>query len=127
MRDVPPLTENEWRIMQELWKESPLTMRQIRERVKDDKGWTVHAVTSFLKRMETKGSVRVENADPNKLYSPVLSKKQATDAATRSLEERAYEGSAFLMASHIVSQGRLAKSEIAELLNMLSQQEEKNE
>ena len=54
------LSENEWYIMQVLWEKSPSTLRELCDALKESKGWTKHAITSFLKRMLEKEAIRLE-------------------------------------------------------------------
>ena len=68
------LSENEWYIMQVLWEKSPSTLREICDALKESKGWTKHAVTSFLKRMLEKGAISVDENGKLKNYSAVWSR-----------------------------------------------------
>ena len=69
------LSENEWYIMQVLWEKSPSTLREICDALKESKGWTKHAVTSFLKRMLEKGAIKVDESGKVKEYFAVWSRE----------------------------------------------------
>lgn len=113
------LSENEWYIMQVLWEHSPATLRDICEALKETKGWTKHAVSSFLKRMLEKGAISVDESGKVKEYSPIWSKEDTILEETHSILERVYRGDLLLMVSNAVKEQKLTDKEIEELKNML--------
>lgn len=113
------LSDNEWRIMQVLWDGAPRTLRQICDAVKDDSGWTKHAVISFLKRLQAKGAVVVREQEPARQYFPVIGEKDALRRETQSLLERVYRGNVALMVSNAVTQKDITDRDIEELMDIL--------
>lgn len=115
------LSENEWYIMQVLWEQSPATLRDICEALKETKGWTKHAVSSFLKRMLEKGAISVDGSGKVREYSPVWSREDTIMEETHSILERVYRGDLFLMVSNAVKEQKLSDQEIEELKSLLDQ------
>lgn len=115
------LSENEWYIMQVLWEQSPATLRDICEALKETKGWTKHAVSSFLKRMLEKGAISVDESGKVRKYSPVWSQEDTILEETQSILERVYRGDLFLMVSNAVKEQKLSDQEIEELKGLLDQ------
>lgn len=113
------LSENEWYIMQVLWEKSPSTLREICDALKESKGWTKHAVTSFLKRMLEKGAIKVDEGGKVKEYFAVWSREETILEETHSILDRVYRGDLLLMVSNAVKEQKLSKEEIEELKNML--------
>lgn len=113
------LSENEWYIMQVLWEKSPSTLREICDALKETKGWTKHAVTSFLKRMLEKGAIKVDESGKVKEYFAVWSREDTILEETHSILDRVYRGDLLLMVSNAVKEQKLSKEEIEELKNML--------
>lgn len=117
------LSENEWYIMQVLWEKSSASLREICEALKDTKGWTKHAVSSFLKRMLEKGAIEVDESSFVRIYSPIWSQEETIFEETHSILERVYRGDLLLMMSNAVKEQKLSKKEIEELKQMLDQME----
>lgn len=117
------LSENEWYIMQVLWERSSASLREICEALKDTKGWTKHAVSSFLKRMLEKGAIDVDESGTVRVYSPVWSREETILEETHSILERVYRGDLLLMMSNAVKEQKLSKAEIGELRKMLDRME----
>ena len=113
------LSENEWYIMQVLWEKSPSTLREICDALKESKGWTKHAVTSFLKRMLEKGAIKVDESGKVKEYFAVWSREDTILEETHSILDRVYRGDLLLMVSNAVKEQKLSNEEIEELKNML--------
>jgi len=115
----PTLTDSEWKIMKLLWRQSPLTMRNIEDSLKAETGWSKHTIISFLKRMLAKGAISAEDAKPAKLYYPLWKEQQVVDRETRSMLGKLYDGRLSLMVSNLISQQELSEEEINELMEIL--------
>ena len=117
------LSENEWYIMQVLWEKSSASLREICDALKESKGWTKHAISSFLKRMQEKGAISVDESGKVKNYVAVWDKEETILEETQSIMERVYKGDLLLMVSNAVKEQKLTKEEIEELKNMLDRME----
>ena len=123
MKDNSGLSENEWYIMQVLWEKSSASLREICDALKESKGWTKHAISSFLKRMQEKGAISVDESGKVKNYVAVWNKEETILEETQSIMERVYKGNLLLMVSNAVKEQKLTKEEIEELKNMLDRME----
>ena len=117
------LSENEWYIMQVLWESASASLREICDALKESKGWTKHAISSFLKRMQEKGAISVDESGIVKNYVAVWNKEETILEETQSIMERVYKGDLLLMVSNAVKEQKLTKEEIEELKNMLDRME----
>ena len=118
------LSENEWYIMQVLWEKSSASLRELCEALSESKGWTKHAISSFLKRMIEKGAISVDESGKVKNYIPLWNKDETILEETQSIMERVYKGNLFLMVSNAVKEQKLTKEEIDELRSMLDRMEQ---
>ena len=57
MEEVRVITESEWKILQQLWANEPMTITRLTKAFEQDTGWTKHTIISFLNRMEEKDLV----------------------------------------------------------------------
>ena len=118
------ITEAESKIMQLLWESAPQTIMQMTRALKDSTGWDKHTVINLLKRMANRGSVRMEDVRPAKLYYPLVTREEAESHQTETFLGRVYDGDPVLMVSAMVHNGRLSKGEIDELMQMLAKARE---
>ena len=112
-------TQAEWRILDMLWQNGPSTLMELQRALEKDTGWSKHAVLSFLKRMEIKGSVRAEKKGRASVYTALLDREQAGAQETLSVAQQAFRGSVLSMMSNLVEREELSDSEIDELLALL--------
>lgn len=118
------LSENEWYIMQVLWEKSSASLRELCDALSESKGWTKHAISSFLKRMIEKGAISVDESGKVKNYIAVWNKDETILEETQSIMERVYRGDLLLLVSNAVKEQKLTKEEIEELKSMLDSMEE---
>ena len=118
------LSENEWYIMQVLWEKSSASLRELCDALSESKGWTKHAISSFLKRMLEKGAISVDESGRVKNYIAVWNMDETILEETQSIMERVYKGNLLLMVSNAVKEQKMTKEEIEELKSMLDSMEE---
>lgn len=117
------LGKSEWYIMEKLWEAAPRTYVQLCHELKDNPGWSRSTVQTMLERMTEKGILRYEVVGRAKHYYPNIARDDVVIAETRSLLDRAFEGSASLMMSTLVRKKQLTKEEINELYAILQEAE----
>ncbi len=124
MKQTVSLSDSEWIIMQEIWRNGSATFREICDGVADQ-NWSKPAVAAFLKRMENKGAIACEDAKPVKIYLPLLKKETAVREETKSILGRVYGGDVTLLAQSLVRSQALDEDEMDELIALLKKGREK--
>lgn len=112
MEELTRLTEAEWNIMLLLWENPPQTLMQLTRALENETGWTKHTVLALLKRMQEKGTVRVEDNGRTKLFYPAVPKEQVAREQTDTLMKRLFGGKALLMVSNVVERGEMTAQEL---------------
>ena len=106
------VTEAEWRIMECLWDHAPQAMSEITRTLDPSTHWTRHTVITLLKRLTEKGAVSVESNGYVNLYTPLISKEEATAFETRKLVNRAFGGQPAMLVSNLVDSYSVKKAEV---------------
>jgi BlaI family transcriptional regulator, penicillinase repressor len=119
------LTDAEWKIMEVLWVHSPRTMPEITKILEPSMDWTRHTVITLLKRMQDKGTVAVDETGPVKMYSPRITREQASSDQTKKFLSRIFSGKASLLISNLVDSGQIEVEEIQTLLEMMKNEGKK--
>ena len=88
-------------------------------------GWTRHTVIALLKRMEDKGTVKVDESGPQKTYTPAVGKHEASTEQTRKFIDNIFKGKASLLVNNLVSSGELTVEDIQEILNEVKKNADK--
>jgi BlaI family penicillinase repressor len=113
------ITEAEQKILRLLWEEGSLSTMQITEKLKDETGWSKHAVISFLKRMEAKNLVSHEVIGRSKYYTPLPKKETVAKEERNSFLQKFYHGKLGLMVSAMAEEKSLTKEDIVDLQKLL--------
>lgn len=116
-------TEAEWKIMDLLWDRAPRSMSEITKELEPQTGWSRHTVITLLKRMQEKGTVKVDEGGEVKMYSPLISRKEMSAQQTHKLLDRVFSGKASLLINHLVDSGEITLKEMDELMDMLHKNE----
>ena len=66
------LSDSEWKLMNRLWNQAPMTIMELTTALREETGWTKNTVITMLSRLEAKGAVRHEDGVRAKQYFPVL-------------------------------------------------------
>ncbi|MBQ7637966.1 MAG: BlaI/MecI/CopY family transcriptional regulator, partial [Clostridia bacterium] len=71
MRDKA-LSDGEWKLMNLLWDQSPLTIGEMVKKLENDTGWNKATVNIMLSHLAENGAVNVDPSGRSKLFYPVL-------------------------------------------------------
>lgn len=119
------LTQQEWLVMEVLWKEPATLMELVRILEQDPPGWAKSTTATMVRRMEAKGLIDHETRGRTKLFRAAIDKQAAALAETRSLLDRAFSGSLGLLVNTMVREQKISQEELQELYDILKQAEGK--
>ena len=119
------LTQQEWLVMEVLWKEPATLMELVRILEQDPPGWAKSTTATMIRRMEAKGLIAHDTQGRAKVFSAAIDKQAAALAETRSLLDRAFSGSLGLLVNTMVREQKISQEELQELYDILKQAEGK--
>ncbi len=115
------ISDAEWIFLELLWNKGELTITQMEKILKDEKGWSKHAIISFLKKMESKELVQYRVDGKAKVYYTCLERDKVKRDESVGFLKKVFNGKMGLMVSSLVQDDCLDDSEIDELINILEQ------
>jgi predicted transcriptional regulator len=118
-------TELELEILKILWSESPLTGREVRDRLaarSRDVAYT--SVMTIMGIMEEKGYVRRKKQAGSFVYSARVTEKTTTRRMLQDLVQRAYDGSVMAAMVNLLEAGDMGADELRQLRQLLNQKSE---
>ncbi|HET6360845.1 MAG TPA: BlaI/MecI/CopY family transcriptional regulator [Gemmatimonadota bacterium] len=113
------LAEREMEVMRVLWDRGSATVSEARELLGDPLAYTT--VLTVFRTLEEKGFVRHEEEGRAYRYYPLIERDQARSSAVRRLLERAFDGSAELLMTHLVAERDLSPAEIRRIKRLLDE------
>jgi BlaI family transcriptional regulator, penicillinase repressor len=124
MHEGSGITEAEWRVMEVLWAEAPLTSREVIGRLADAADWSPKTVKTLLGRLVRKGALGYDEMGNRYLYVPRVARGEAVRAEGRSFVERIFGGDAAAALLHFARHAELSRPEVEELERLLDGRED---
>lgn len=122
---IPSITE--LTLLKALWKQQPLSAREIHERVEEELAWSYSSTRKTLERMLEKGMISQHSAHGMNVYAPVLEKVETLAAFAHDFSHRVMEMNAPLPVNMFTGSKLVNQHELKELEQLLSEWPEDKE
>ena len=119
------LSENEWKIMNALWKSSPATAREIIEQIPGKVEWAYTTVKTMLSRLVAKEAVSEHKRGNVSFYEPLIAQENTRRNALTELFDKVLDGAVEPLMHFLVEEKKLSKKERRELIRMLEKEDRK--
>lgn len=115
-------TELELDILKVLWGESPLSVREVRERLDRQAGRELahSSVITMLNIMHRKGFLRRKKKGKAFLFAPKVARDRVAGGMMRDLLSRAFDGSPAALVLNLLETSDLDSEELAELRRLIA-------
>ena len=121
------VTDAELAVLQVLWDRGPATIRQLAERVYEQRdGASVYAtVQKLLDRLEAKGCVQRDRGAPVHVFEAAIAREDLIGRRLRAVADSLCGGSVTPLLTHLVQGGGLTAKERADLRALINQLDQK--
>lgn len=123
-KEIPKITDAEWKVMEVLWGNPPLPAKKIVEAMKDSDGWNKNTTYTVLNRLIEKDIIRRE--EPSFVCSAVVAREEVSIAETRTFLDRVYSGSVKMLIKGFLAKEKLSKEDIKELKKLVDSSKNKD-
>lgn len=113
------ISDAELALMQVLWCESPLSAREITERLAAEKDWHRKTVNTLLSRLEKKGAVSAEKVGSANCFLPLVDEERYKRSATSRFVDRLFGGDIAPLVAHFAEQRPLDSRQLEALQDLL--------
>lgn len=124
-KQLPRISDSEWKVMEVLWEENPKTSYEITESL-NSMDWSPKTIKTLIFRLEKKGVISHEKGRRGHHYFPLYEKKIFVKKESRSLLNKLFDGATGPMLAHFLKNEKLTKKEILELKSLINSIEEEN-
>jgi BlaI family penicillinase repressor len=128
MPKPPRPTRSELAILQVLWEQGPVTVRQVHEALQAARGDKASGYTTTLKLMQImaeKGLVSRDESARTHVYAARSPQQQTQRQLVGDLITKAFGGSAAKLVMHALSTHPASKEELAEIRRLIEQEKGK--
>ncbi len=122
MKDIPQISDSEWKIMNVLWAKSPVSANEVMKRVAMD--WKPTTVKTLLSRLVKKEAAGFQKKDRTYLYYPLINEEEYVKAESKTFLKKVYGGGLKAMLANFLEMEKLTDEEIEELRKILDRKSE---
>ncbi len=115
------ISDAELEVMTIVWKDSPITAKQIIEQLPKSLGWSDKTVKTLLNRLVKKNALSYTSVGREYLYSPIIQKQNVQAEVSNQILNRLFNGKLSSMVSYFAQNEKLTKSEIEELESIIKE------
>lgn len=108
-------------LLKAMWKEAPLSARELHQRVADELGWSYSSTRKTLERMLDKNMVAQETLAGIQVYRPLLKKVETLAAFARDFSQRVMEMEAPFAAAMFTGSKLVDEQDLERLDRLLHQ------
>jgi len=115
-------TELELEILKVLWRQGPLTGRQVRDALVPFRDLAYTSVMTVMKIMTQKGYLRREKSPAGYLYRPCVAEEDVGRRMVGDLIERVFDGSAAALMLNLLETKNLDSEELRQIRDIIDQE-----
>jgi BlaI family penicillinase repressor len=125
MAQTPRISDAEWAVMEEIWRQHPVTALEVVQKLAPTRQWQDQTIRTMLRRLIDKGALKYKAEGKAYYYEPAVSREQCVRVESRSFLERVFGGAAKPLLVQMVQDADLSREDIADLKRLLAKKEKK--
>lgn len=118
MKQYETISDNEWLVMEILWRDGKAKSSAIADELKESKGWANETVRTFLKRLIAKGVAAADRDEHNERlywYCATVSREDYIASQTKGHLQRYYSGRLPQLVAGLLDDESVSDQELSEL------------
>ena len=119
MKNLPNISEAEWRVMRVLWDAAPRTANDVVEALRPHSTWNPRTVKTLINRLVKKKALGFRQDGRAYHYFPLVDEAACVKAESRSFLQRVYGGAFKPMLVSFLEDADLSDEDLAELKRIL--------
>ena len=117
------LGELQLAILRVLWERGEATASDVHAALHPERGLAPTTIATMLKKMERRRLVSHREEGRRFIYRAAVSEEEVTRSMVADLTDRLFGGKASELVSHLISEGEIDRSDLAELNRLVAQAE----
>ncbi len=118
------ISDAESRIMEALWRKSPLTAEQIIAGVGPENGWAPATVKTLITRLLKKNAIAGAKEADGYCYRPLVARAQYVQSESQGLLDRLFKGEIAPLVAHFAENRRLSAKDVKQLKALIAKIED---
>lgn len=118
------ISEAESRIMEALWRKTPLSAEQIISTVGPENGWAPATVKTLITRLLKKNAIAGAKEDGGYFYRPLIARADWVQSESQGLLDRLFKGEVAPLVAHFAEHRQLSSKDLRQLKALISKIED---
>jgi len=118
-KELPRISDSEWRVMQVLWEHGPQTVNDVVNALSGEVNWKPRTIKTLISRLVKKGAVKVTEEGYRYRYSAAVDESACIRSETKSFIRRVYQGAMTPALARFLEDANLSDQEIEDLQKIL--------
>ncbi len=114
-------TDGELEILRVLWASGPTALSTLCESLREQREVATTTIATMLRVMSEKGLVKRRGSGRGAQWVAAVTQQRTAKRMVGKLVDHVFDGSAELLATHLVEGGQLTQSQLAELRDLIDQ------
>ena len=114
-------TDGELEILRVLWASGPTALSTLCETLRQQREVATTTIATMLKVMSEKGLVKRLGSGRGAQWTAAITQKKTAKKMVGKLVDHVFDGSADLLAAHLIEGGQLSTKQLAELRDLIDQ------
>ena len=114
-------TDGELEILRVLWTEGPTSLSVLCDRLREQREVATTTVATMLRVMSEKGLVKRQGSGRGAQWSAAVTQKKTAKGMVSKLVDHVFDGSADLLAAHLIEGGQLSAKQLDELRQLIEE------
>ncbi|MEN6326467.1 MAG: BlaI/MecI/CopY family transcriptional regulator [Syntrophomonas sp.] len=119
MKEMPQISDAEWRVMQVIWAKSSITANEVIEQLKGDTDWMPKTIKTLIRRLVDKKALGFQKEGKAYLYYPLITENEGIRVESEAFLKKVFNGSLNLMLANFIDEQRFTEEELAELRRII--------
>lgn len=121
---MQPISDAESRIMEALWRKTPLTAEQVFAAVGPDNGWAPATVKTLVTRLLKKKAISGAKEGDAYCYRPLISRAQWVQSESQGMLDKLFKGEVAPLVAHFAEHRQLSAKDLKQLKALIAKIEE---
>jgi len=114
-------TDGELEILRVLWSSGPTSLSTLCDTLRKEREVATTTIATMLRVMSEKGLVRRQGSGRGAQWTAAITQKKTAKKMVSKLVDHVFEGSADLLAAHLIEGGQLSPEQLTELRDLIDQ------
>lgn len=114
-------TDGELEILRVLWANGPTALSTLCETLRQEREVATTTIATMLRVMSEKGLVKRLGSGRGAQWTAAITQKKTAKKMVGKLVDHVFDGSADLLAAHLIEGGQLSPQQLAELRDLIDQ------